>query len=105
MQGTMITIGIIYLLICLLIGIWATRKTKSTSEFFIAGQNLGMFVMAIAAFSSVQSGFGMVGGTASTFNGGLGFVRINCKYKTLCLFFFLNLRLPPSFSRGDMAGI
>jgi sodium/proline symporter len=32
-----------------------------------------MFVMAIAAFSSIQSGFGMVGGTGQTFTGGLGF--------------------------------
>lgn len=62
MSGTIITIVIIYLLICILIGVWATGKTKTTSDFLIAGKNLGMFVMAIAAFSSIQSGFGMLGG-------------------------------------------
>src|SRR5699024_8772047 len=33
-----------------------------------------MFVMAIAAFSSIQSGFGMLGGNGLTYSGGLGFV-------------------------------
>ncbi|WP_342512884.1 hypothetical protein MKY34_20135 [Sporosarcina sp. FSL K6-1522] len=74
MSGTIITIVIIYLLICILIGVWATGKTKTTSDFLIAGKNLGMFVMAIAAFSSIQSGFGMLGGTGLTFSGGMGFL-------------------------------
>ena len=74
MSGTIITIVIIYLLICILIGVWATGKTKTTSDFLIAGKSLGMFVMAIAAFSSIQSGFGMLGGTGLTFSGGMGFL-------------------------------
>lgn len=74
MNGIVILIASIYLLIVILIGIWATRKTKSTSDFYVAGKSLGMVVMAIAAFSSIQSGFGMVGGTGLTFKGGLGFV-------------------------------
>lgn len=73
-SGTIISIVIVYLIICLLIGIWATRKTKTTSDFLVAGKNLGMFVMAIAAFSSIQSGFGMLGGTGLTFAGGMGFI-------------------------------
>lgn len=73
MQATIIAIAILYLLICVLIGVWATKRTRSSSDFYIAGRSLGMFVMAIAAFSSIQSGFGMVGGTGLTFKGGLGF--------------------------------
>lgn len=74
MNTTIIFIVIVYLLICVLIGLWATTRTKSASDFLIAGRNLGMFVMAIAAFSSIQSGFGMLGGTGLTFGNGLGFV-------------------------------
>jgi sodium/proline symporter len=74
MNGTIISIVIVYLVICILIGTWATGKTKTTGDFLIAGKNLGMFVMAIAAFSSIQSGFGMLGGTGLTFSGGMGFV-------------------------------
>lgn len=74
MDSTIIVIAVIYLIICILIGVWATGKTKTTSDFLIAGKNLGMFVMAIAAFSSIQSGFGMLGGTGLTFSGGMGFL-------------------------------
>lgn len=74
MSGTIISITVVYLVICILIGIWATGKTKTTGDFLVAGKNLGMFVMAIAAFSSIQSGFGMLGGTGLTFSGGMGFL-------------------------------
>lgn len=74
MNSTIIAIVVLYLLICILIGVWATTKTKTTSDFLVAGKNLGMFVMAIAAFSSIQSGFGMLGGTGLTFSGGMGFL-------------------------------
>ncbi|MFB3162599.1 hypothetical protein ABLO26_14625 [Neobacillus sp. 179-J 1A1 HS] len=73
MNPTIIAIAVIYLLVCVLIGYWATKKTKTSGDFFVAGRDMGMFVMAIAAFSSIQSGFGMVGGTGMTFSGGLGF--------------------------------
>jgi len=73
MNSTIVVIVSIYLLICILIGIWATRKTKSASDFLIAGRSLGMFVMAIAAFTSIQSGFGLLGGAGQTFSAGFGF--------------------------------
>ncbi len=74
MNTTIISIVAFYLIICIIIGLWATRRTKSTSDFLVAGRNLGMLVMAIAAFSSIQSGFGMLGGTGLTFENGMGFV-------------------------------
>lgn len=51
-----------YLLACIGIGIWALRRTRSTSDFFMAGRDLGIVVTAFAVFSSVLSGFGFVGG-------------------------------------------
>ena len=74
MNSTIIIVVVVYLIICILIGLWATGQTKSASDFLVAGRNLGMFVMAIAAFSSIQSGFGMLGGTGLTFGNGMGFV-------------------------------
>jgi len=73
-SATIIAVVVAYLAITLGIGIWATRRTKSTADFFVAGRTLGMFVMSIAVFASVQSGFGILGGTGLTFSGGLGFV-------------------------------
>ena len=52
----------IYLVVCVGIGIWALRRTRSTSDFFMAGRDLGIFVTAFAIFSSILSGFGFVGG-------------------------------------------
>jgi sodium/proline symporter len=74
MNSTIIAILVLYMAVCIAIGVWATKQTKTSSDFFIAGRNLGMFVMAIAGFSSVQSGFGLVGGVGLTFSNGLGFV-------------------------------
>jgi sodium/proline symporter len=69
-----ITVVALYLAVTLGIGIWATRRTHTVADFFVAGRSLGMFVMAIAAFASVQSGFGILGGTGMTFASGLVFV-------------------------------
>ncbi|HET6563741.1 MAG TPA: hypothetical protein VFG72_17865 [Marmoricola sp.] len=74
MNTTIIIIAAAYLAVVLLIGLWATGKTKTSGDFYIAGRSLGVFVMAIAVFSSIQSGFGVVGGTSTVTAGGYGFV-------------------------------
>jgi Na+/proline symporter len=74
MNSIILVIAILYLLITMGIGIWAAKRTKSSGDFFIAGRNIGMLTMAIAAFASIQSGFGVVGGVSQTFSNGLGFV-------------------------------
>ena len=51
-----------YMVMCLLIGLWAMRRTKSTSDYFMAGRSLGIVVTGVAVFSSMMSGFGFVGG-------------------------------------------
>lgn len=73
-NGWIIAVVALYLAMTLGIGAWATRRTHSSADFFVAGRSLGMFVMAIAAFASVQSGFGILGGAGQTFASGLGFV-------------------------------
>lgn len=65
-----IVIIALYFLMMFGIGFWANKKTKSAKEFLVAGQSLGFFVMAIATFSSIQSGWGMVGNTGATYNWG-----------------------------------
>ena len=52
----------VYMAMCIIIGLWAMKKTKNTEDFFMAGRNLGFFITAIAMFSSLMSGFGFVGG-------------------------------------------
>lgn len=62
-KGIGITTAIVvaYLLIVLAIGYWATRKTKSSKDFFIAGKQIGTVALALAAFSATLSGFLFVG--------------------------------------------
>ena len=52
----------VYLTICIGVGWWAMRRTKSAQDFFMAGRSLGVFIAAFAVFSSTMSGFGFVGG-------------------------------------------
>ncbi len=61
----------VYLLICILVGIWSLKKTKSTADFFMAGRNLGVMLTAFAVFSSTMSGFGLVGGPGLVYRMGM----------------------------------
>ncbi|WP_166969061.1 sodium:solute symporter family transporter [Brevibacterium atlanticum] len=65
-------VAVTYLTMMIVVGTWANRRAKSSREFLAAGQSLGFFVMAIASFSSVQSGWGMVGATGAAATWGLG---------------------------------
>jgi SSS family transporter len=72
MNGLIVGVVVAYLAVTIGIGVWATRKTKNSKDFFVAGRNLGMLVVAMAVFTSIQSGFGILGGTGLTFDAGLG---------------------------------
>lgn len=72
MNGLIVGVVVVYLAVTIVIGVWATRKTKNSKDFFVAGRNLGMLVVAMAVFTSIQSGFGILGGTGLTFDAGLG---------------------------------
>ena len=54
--------GSIYLLLVVGIGVWGYMQTESTSDFLITGKSIGTWVLALTAFSVIQSGFGFVGG-------------------------------------------
>lgn len=71
-QGLIVAIAVVYLGLMVVIGLWANTRMKSSKEFLVAGQSLGFFVMAIASFSSIQSGWGMVGATGATSSWGVG---------------------------------
>ncbi len=64
------------MLLCIAIGIWALSRTRSSSDFFMAGRNLGILVTAFAVFSSTMSGFGFVGGPGLVYNMGMSSVWI-----------------------------
>ncbi|MEC9093660.1 MAG: sodium/proline symporter, partial [Planctomycetota bacterium] len=73
MDRNFIIIGFViaYMALCVVIGIWAMRRTRNASDFFVAGRNLGVLITGVAIFSSIMSGFGFVGGPGLVFKMGL----------------------------------
>jgi len=62
---------LVYLLVCILVGLWAMRRTKSAGDFFVAGRGLGPVIISMAVFSSTLSGFGFVGGPGLVYATGM----------------------------------
>ncbi len=61
----------LYMILCIVVGVWALRKTKSANDFFMAGRDLGIMVTAFAVFSTTLSGFGFVGGPGLVYKMGM----------------------------------
>jgi SSS family transporter len=66
----------LYMLACVVVGVWAMRRTKNAGDFFMAGRDLGMWVTAMAVFSSTLSGFGFVGGPGLVYRMGMSSIWI-----------------------------
>ena len=66
-----IAVALIYLAIVLAIGLWALRRTRSSKDFFIAGQGIGLLVTGFATMSAAFSGFVFLGGPGLTYRIGV----------------------------------
>jgi sodium/proline symporter len=62
---------VIYMVLMVLMGLWAMGRIKSASDFFVANRSLGPIVIALAVFSSTLSGFGFVGGPGLVYSTGI----------------------------------
>ena len=69
-----IAIAVGYFVVVAAIGIWATRRTKTASDYFVAGQGIGIVTLAIAAMASTLSGFAFIGGPGLVYSMGTGAV-------------------------------
>ena len=56
------------------IAAWATRRTRTGRDFFLAGQGLGVGTLAIAALAATRSGVAVKGGPGLLDSLGLGAV-------------------------------
>jgi Na+/proline symporter len=71
-DGTAIVVASsVYLVLMVLIGLWAARRTRSARDFFIAGQRPGVFVTSLATMSAAFSGFVFLGGPGLTYRIGV----------------------------------
>ena len=81
MDDRTLTIALIvgaYTLACLGIGVWATLRTRDSTDFFMAGRNLGPLILAFAAVSTMMSGFGFIGGPGLVYGSGTSSFWIIC---------------------------
>ncbi len=79
-----------YMAMCIGVGLWAMRRTKSTQDFFMAGRQLGIIVASVAVFSSTMSGWGFVGGPGLVYKMGTSsFWMVISTSIGMCITFFL----------------
>ena len=75
-QPIILTSIAIYMAVCIAVGLWAMRRTRSARDFFMAGRHLGFVITGVAIFSSTMSGFGFVGGPGLIYAMGMSSVWI-----------------------------
>ncbi|MEM9529968.1 MAG: sodium/proline symporter [Pseudomonadota bacterium] len=63
-----------YKVVLLGIGLWAQRRTRTTEDYFLGGQQLGAFVAAISYAASSSSAWTLLGVSGAAFTLGLGAV-------------------------------
>ncbi len=64
--------AVAYLVICAGIALWATRRTRTAGDFFVAGAGIGLWPLAIAAMAATLSGFAFIGGPGLVYTVGAG---------------------------------
>jgi len=62
---------VIYKIILILIGLWANKRTKSTSDYFLGGRKLGPWVAALSASASSSSAWTLLGVSGAAYLWGL----------------------------------
>jgi Na+/proline symporter len=75
-QPAIIGVAVIYFAVVAVIGAWAARRTRTASDFFVAGQGIGLIALAIAAMAATLSGFAFIGGPGLVYTLGLGAIFI-----------------------------
>ncbi|HKG95860.1 MAG TPA: sodium/proline symporter [Gemmatimonadaceae bacterium] len=71
-QPAIVGVAVVYFAVVAAISVWAARRTRTASDFFVAGQGIGLWTLAIAAMSATLSGFAFIGGPGLVYTLGVG---------------------------------
>lgn len=71
-QPVIVAVAVVYFVIVALIGAWATKRTRTARDFFVAGEGIGLFPLTLATMSATLSGFAFIGGPGLMYTLGLG---------------------------------
>lgn len=75
-QPAVITVGLLYFAVIVGISVWAARRTRTASDFFVAGKGIGLVALTVASVSVSVSGFAFIGGPGFVYTAGLGAMYI-----------------------------
>ncbi len=73
-QPTIIGVALAYFAGVAAIGVWATRRTRTARDFFVAGEGIGLWALALSAMAATLSGFAFIGGPGLVYASGVGAV-------------------------------
>lgn len=62
---------VLYKIVLIFIGVWANKRTKSTSDYFLGGRKLGPWVAALSASASSSSAWTLLGVSGAAYLWGL----------------------------------
>lgn len=73
-RPAIVLVALVYFVIVSAIGAWAMRRTRSATDFFVAGRGIGLVALTLAAMSATLSGFAFIGGPGLVYSVGMGAV-------------------------------
>src|SRR3954470_19702610 len=75
-RPAVVAVGIAYFAVIVAISVWAARRTRTASDFFVAGKGIGLIALTVASVSVSVSGFAFIGGPGFIYAAGLGAMYI-----------------------------
>src|SRR5690606_9656111 len=80
---------ILYLVLTVMVGIWASRRVKTTGDFMLAGRSLPLLLSSAALFATWFGSETVFGASSEFLKGGLYNVIEDPVGAALCLFLFV----------------
>lgn len=71
-QPIVVGVALFYLTVVAGIAVWASRRTRTADDFFLAGKGIGLLALTFAALASTFSSFTFLGGPSLLYLVGLG---------------------------------
>ena len=75
-QPAIVGVALLYFAGVAAIGFWAARRTRTARDFFVAGEGIGLWALALSAMAATISGFAFIGGPGLVYTVGLGAIYL-----------------------------
>lgn len=73
---TIVIVALLYFLGVVAISVWASRRTRTARDFFVAGHGIGLIALTVASVSTSVSGFAFIGGPGLVYSIGMAALYI-----------------------------